>query len=226
MSDVAVGGVGGGIVEVVMPLSGAILQWRVVDEHYRVLPDRAAEADMGWHPYSASSDLEIRADGDVWAHPSWLIAWGETPPGGDVEVMRTDDTVVALATAGRIWAGEWVGHGEPVRVRYDDRFPHTLRIPRPESLVNNHSTPDSTKHRRLPFGELMSKVRRRWLDLTGLALAAVVCALTISGAASGSGVTRPPRYADYLPGKTVPSVCTDSPPPAAGWTCPQPKGHR
>jgi hypothetical protein len=127
--------VGSGIIEVVMPLSGAVLQWRAADGAYRVLLPAAAK-DSSWHPSSGSTDLGIAADGEVWRQPSWLVGWGELPAGEKIEVLRTDATPVpvAVAVAGRAWICEWIGEGEPVTVWYDDGFPQTLRIPRPSAL--------------------------------------------------------------------------------------------
>ena len=126
---------GSGIIEVVMPLSGAVLQWRAADGAYRVLLPAAAK-DSSWHRSSGSTDLGIAADGEVWRQPSWLVGWGELPAGEKIEVLRTDATPVpvAVAVAGRAWICEWIGEGEPVTVWYDDGFPQTLRIPRPSAL--------------------------------------------------------------------------------------------
>lgn len=123
------------ITEAVLPLSGTIVQWRQADRRYRVLPAREAEDDIGWHKHTGSPNLEIRVDGDVWRNPSWVVAWGEAPPNAAVEVLRADGTPVAVTVLGAVWIAEWVGHGEPVTVRYGDAFPWTLRIPRPDYLT-------------------------------------------------------------------------------------------
>ncbi len=123
---------GSGIAEVVMPLSGMKLQWRASDRAWRVW-SAGRPGDGRWQRYTGSVELHIRADGEVWRRPSWLVGWGELPPGGDVEVLRTDDTAVEVQVVGRAWICEWVGHGEPVTVAYDHGFPRTLRIARPDS---------------------------------------------------------------------------------------------
>jgi hypothetical protein len=122
------------IIEAVLPLSGHIVQWRAADERWRQLTSREDEADSDWQPWTGEHSVIVQADGDVWNRPSWLVASGELPAGGHVEVLLTDDTVVPIVTAGKVWACEWIGQGEPVTVQYDNDFPMNARTPRPDFL--------------------------------------------------------------------------------------------
>jgi hypothetical protein len=120
--------------ERVLPLSRHILQWRA-DGHWRQLTSRDDEADVDWQPWTGADDWIVQADGEVWDTPSWLVAWGELPAAGvTVTVLRTDDTPVPVEIVGNVWACEWVGHGEPVTIQFDDGFPVTTRIRRPDFL--------------------------------------------------------------------------------------------
>src|ERR1700710_2846246 len=120
--------------EASLPRSGRILQWRGSDAAWRLLASRDDENDVDFQPWTGSTGALIQADGDVWRRPSWLVAWGELPESGMVEVMRTDGQSVELTVVGRVWACEWVGQGEPVTVQYDNGFPQTVRIDRPDFL--------------------------------------------------------------------------------------------
>jgi hypothetical protein len=86
--------VGSGLTEVVMPLSGAALQWRDADRAYRLLLAGDVEGrGAPWQRADGRGSMHIVADGEVWRSPSWLVAWGELPPGGEVAVLRTDRVV-------------------------------------------------------------------------------------------------------------------------------------
>lgn len=120
--------------EAMLPLSGRILQWRAEDGAWRSLASREDETDVEFQPWTADTGVLIQADGDVWRRASWLVAWGELPQSGQVEVLRTDGQVLELTVIGRVWACEWIGQGEPITVQYDDGFPQTVRIDRPDYL--------------------------------------------------------------------------------------------
>jgi hypothetical protein len=120
--------------EATLPLSGRILQWRAEDGAWRSLASREDEADVEFQPWTGAAGVLIQADGDVWHRPSWLVAWSELPESGRVEVLRTDGQVLELTVIGRVWACEWIGQGEPITVQYDDGFPQTVRIDRPDYL--------------------------------------------------------------------------------------------
>ena len=106
------------ITAVVLPLSKAVLQWRAGDGAYRVL--LAGGGESSWQTSGGGGDLHIVADGEVWRRASCLVGWGEVPPGGKVDVLRTDETPVRVLIAGRAWICEWIGYGEPVTVAYDN----------------------------------------------------------------------------------------------------------
>jgi hypothetical protein len=122
------------VTEAVLPLSGHIVQWRAADSRWRQLTSREDADDIAWQPWTGDRSVIVQADGDVWNRPSWLVASGELPESGRVEVLMTDDTRVAVVTVGKVWVCEWVGQGEPVTVQYGDDFPMTARMPRPDFL--------------------------------------------------------------------------------------------
>jgi hypothetical protein len=119
------------VLEEVLPISGLVLQWQLDSDRWRVLPDRLDEADAGWFPWSGEVNAVIRADGDVWNRPSWLVLWGESQAGPPT-VLLTDGTPLPVVALGRLWATEWVGQGEPVTMQFGDGYPTTVRIALPE----------------------------------------------------------------------------------------------
>lgn len=121
--------------EIALPLSGRIFQWRTSDNHWRRLTERSDESDVDWEPWTGDSSVQLEADGDVWSHPSWLLAWGELPATGQIEISHADDgTTIPHSSVGRIWAAEWIGQGAPISIEYDDNPPYVMRIDRPMYL--------------------------------------------------------------------------------------------
>jgi hypothetical protein len=55
-----------------------------------------------FRPWTGAACVLIQADGDVWRRPSWLVAWGELPESGRVEVLRTDGQVLELSMVLRV----------------------------------------------------------------------------------------------------------------------------
>jgi len=105
-----------------LPRSQFQLQWRAKDSMWRALPANQPELqDEAWAEWRPGEDSFVRSylDSGRASHTqTWWVLYGEAPSEQTVTVALAGGSQPPVLGVGRLWACEWVGTAQDVRVKF------------------------------------------------------------------------------------------------------------
>ncbi len=108
--------------EISLAVSGLLVQWRADDGHSRMTtpPGKGplTRAVTAWQPCTGPDTIFAASGPATGGADAWWAVWGTCPQEEtEVVVVLPDGSNPKVMRAGRLWAAEWTGHPQSVRVR-------------------------------------------------------------------------------------------------------------